>query len=435
MSQNWLTRLLAFHDIDQQSASEFVISSPYYKNGRWDLPVLDDTSSTLEEPLEEWDIVLGVDAQKPMNDRIQQRFMDILNDVIHHFSLGNSYRALATDATDDEKDDISHEYGSADPPRPVQVSTRPDLVLLGRDISPQPLDSYHGAMSVKEERHRLYQGSVAVGKVGKVQRQLDSNDDELYDSNETFTKVATCARYALAPFCMISTECTVRECFRNQPGRHFVYAFYVSLNTFRLFGFDRYGAFRVKAFDIHENASLFVRIIQLISSPDINSLGFDSEVQWEGASQRINVTEDGKTVEYEVENAFVEHPAMYGTGATYWFARESGTENRVLIKDKWCRRIYSSREVTEGDLIATVSDNDLPGVARLLSVDERSRTIKSLRQSIGISSHEFRSPVFTRVVLQRHGRTIRHFESGRQLLYAFRDAIHGVHHFYPLILL
>jgi len=131
-------------------------------------------------------------------------------------------------------------------------------------------------------------------------------------------------------------------------------------------------------------------------------------------------------VGYEVEDAFVEDPFMYGTAATYWFAREPGTGQDVLVKDKWSGKLYANREVVEADIRGAVVENDLPGVARLVSADETSRTIASLRQNLGIGHYKGQRLVFTRVVLEREGQTIRHFESGLQLLCALRDAIQSM---------
>ena len=57
--------------------------------------------------------------------------MDILNDILHYFSLAESRRALATEPTTDERDDTLLEYDDDfDTP---EYSTRPDLIILGHD--------------------------------------------------------------------------------------------------------------------------------------------------------------------------------------------------------------------------------------------------------------------------------------------------------------
>ena len=128
-----------------------------------------------------------LDRLKKFNDRVQHRFMDIFNDIIHHFGFLDARRALATEATSDERDDIYVNYakGYRDP----EYSTRPDLVILGQDPQqlPRSLESYSAFMSVDEgQRRELYRGCVAVGKVERCQRRGDID--------RKIEKIGTCAR-------------------------------------------------------------------------------------------------------------------------------------------------------------------------------------------------------------------------------------------------
>ena len=102
----------------------------------------DDDGQGLEDPCE------------GDNNRLQQRFMDIFNDVLLYFGLNNARKAMATQPMDDEKDDIFYRYDYRDWARgPPRFSTRPDLVVLGEDSRqlPRPLSSYHRGMSVSQE--------------------------------------------------------------------------------------------------------------------------------------------------------------------------------------------------------------------------------------------------------------------------------------------
>jgi len=128
-----------------------------------------------------------MDVWKKFNDRVQHRFMDIFGDIIHYFGFGDARRALATEATNDERDDIFLNYDNAwhDP----EFSTRPDLVILGHDSKqlPRPLDFYDASMSRDEEQRReLYRGCVAVGKVERSQRRGQCD--------RKLEKAANCAR-------------------------------------------------------------------------------------------------------------------------------------------------------------------------------------------------------------------------------------------------
>lgn len=128
-----------------------------------------------------------IDVWKKFNDRVQHRFMDIFNDIIHYFGFGDTRRALATEGTKDESDDIDLDYN--DPWHAPDYSTRPDLIILGQDSKqlPRSLELYGPSMSIdEEERGELYRGCIAVGKVERRQRR-GKTDRKL-------EKAAYCAR-------------------------------------------------------------------------------------------------------------------------------------------------------------------------------------------------------------------------------------------------
>ena len=118
-----------------------------------------------------------------MDSCIQHRFMDIFNDVFDFFGLGKMRKALATQSTDDERDDNYFDYNKLYLDTP-HFSTRPDLVMLGQDarLLPRAVDTYTRSMSVD-----LYRGCVAIGKVQRFIRW--GGIDVMVE------KVATCARY------------------------------------------------------------------------------------------------------------------------------------------------------------------------------------------------------------------------------------------------
>jgi len=124
-----------------------------------------------------------------MDSQLQQRFMDIFNDILHHFGLEKRRKVLATQAlTDNEDLEYFCEYdrfGTA------YYSKRPDLVFLGQDHSllPRPMDTYTRSMSNDEaQRRELYRGCVVLGNVQQY-RNLDLRGDVKLE------KVGTCARW------------------------------------------------------------------------------------------------------------------------------------------------------------------------------------------------------------------------------------------------
>ena len=160
----------------------------FYHRRHWDLP-----HERYEDP-DPWELHVPdgeeeypPDDFKTWNDQINHRFTDIVNDIMHYFGFGKSRKALSTESTKDERDDIHYEYDDSGS-RQLNYSTRPDLAILGEDDKQllRPLESYNGAMSVNEQgRNSLYRGCVAFGKVERVQRK---------ELDRTLEKVATCAR-------------------------------------------------------------------------------------------------------------------------------------------------------------------------------------------------------------------------------------------------
>jgi len=178
---SWLASLFTRHGIEEELSSMYLNQSTYYKRNRWDLPHYNDGEDHVRG--DEGD----VDGWKKLNDRIQHRFMDIFNDIIHYFGFGDSRRALATEGTRDERDDIYYNYNKCY--TRSEFSTRPDLIILGQDAKqlPRSLGSYGASMSIGEEQRReLYRGCAAVGKVERFQLRGETD--------RKLEKVATCAR-------------------------------------------------------------------------------------------------------------------------------------------------------------------------------------------------------------------------------------------------
>jgi len=204
---DWLAHLFSSREGGIKSAAGtettngYLSQSCYYNGDKWDIPQgLEADADAIcldEESDEESDEDLDVDGDelrqkdpwKSANECLQQRFMDIFNDIFYYFGLGKARKALATESTDDEYDDVHYRYEKVCSRAP-HFSTRMDIAILGEDTRqlPRPLDSYSRGMSVdKEERRELYRGCVAVAKVQKVSR--GSGSDRMLE------KVATAAEY------------------------------------------------------------------------------------------------------------------------------------------------------------------------------------------------------------------------------------------------
>ena len=215
-----------------------------------------------------------------------------------------------------------------------------------------------------------------------------------------------------------------RECFEQQPGRRFVYGFSVTVDEFQLFYFDRSGAVEIETIDIHQDAVIFVQLVRFLAHPNLSTLGFDPRVYWDGDQRHIDILSGDCVIKYDIDNLMFQHRAIFGSGTICWVARETGTKTQVVIKDKWRGEEFGP----EADLLTAAEAAGTPGIACLLVIDEafvggQCLTTSSLRESQYLDVTEHKNRVFSRVVLELYGPSIRNFKSGLQLLQAFRDSI------------
>ena len=206
----------------------------------------------------------------------------------------------------------------------------------------------------------------------------------------------------------------------------------MTVDGFQLFYFDRSGVVLTERIDIHQDAITLVHIICFLANPELSTLGFDPNVYWEGRQRRMDILSDNRVTKYEVDRVMSQHPAMFGTATTCWVAREVGTKDQVVIKDEWRGEEFSS----EAYLLTVAEEAGAPGLARLLAVDENfatqgGLTTSSLRECQGLDRTEHTKRVFSRIVMELYGPSVRHFKSGLQLLQAFRDSIESENFLLP----
>lgn len=75
------------------------------------------------------------------SERLQERFVDIFNDVSSYFGLAISRSALATESSNDEEDDIFYEYDASRSENPPRFSTRPDFFCSEKTSANCPVHS------------------------------------------------------------------------------------------------------------------------------------------------------------------------------------------------------------------------------------------------------------------------------------------------------
>lgn len=208
----------------------------------------------------------------------------------------------------------------------------------------------------------------------------------------------------------------------------------MTVEVFQLFYFDRSGAACTRRIDIHQDAVTFVQLVQFLSNPDLSTLGFDPNVYWDDDQRYMDILSGERVIKYSVESILFQHPAIFGSNTTCWVARETGTKARVVIKDKWRGEGCDS----EADLLVTAREAAIPGVTCLLAVDETCAaegvlTTPLLRQSQCLNTAADKNYVFSRIVVQLCGPSIRHFRSGLHMLQTFRDSIQCMFFFHSLL--
>ncbi|PPQ94988.1 hypothetical protein CVT25_003740 [Psilocybe cyanescens] len=125
---------------------------------------------------------------------------------------------------------------------------------------------------------------------------------------------------------------------------------------------------------------------------------------------------------YDVTNMRFVRRTVTGRGTVCWDAVDAETGQAVLIKDSW----RYSRRIAEWKLLMQTKDMD--GVGQMIAFEDRSQSsIVHFRHFIcyGFPRSYSHNRIFSRIVLQAYGQSIRHFDSKLHLLYAFRDAVAG----------
>lgn len=226
-----------------------------------------------------------------------------------------------------------------------------------------------------------------------------------------------------------------RQCFIYQPFRRYVPVILIAGSNMHLHIYDRSGVLRSSAIDIHEDPATFVRIILGVSTvgSDTRYSPFDPRVRWKLNHEYPTIT---------VKNNALKHNVKYKITGTKFFCKAirgrathcvnaqaeiDGKVVAVLIKDAW----RSCDRAAEWELFKKIQGLD--GVGQILAYDENENKTNTFRRHILATfcdeddSEQPSERIFSRLVLQPYGRSIRHFNSKLQLLEAFYDAVAGMY--------
>lgn len=213
-----------------------------------------------------------------------------------------------------------------------------------------------------------------------------------------------------------------------QPSRRFVYGFSLSRETFQLFLFDRSGPVQSSRVNIHRDAKVFVGVVRLLSDPDLSTLGFDPAIFWDKNERYVEVNfkveECLKVMKFKIEHILFRARGLYGRGTVCWIVRDLKSGNRVVMKDSW--RSKNCKE--EVDILSSLKPGEHPEIGRLeiLLVDdsfaEQPLSTASIRADQCVTAGIHNNRVFSRILLELRP-SIRHFQTGLQLLQGLRDAV------------
>ena len=195
---------------------------------------------------------------------------------------------------------------------------------------------------------------------------------------------------------------------------------------FRLAHQDRSGIYVTPLFDIHKDASLFVQFIVGLMSPNEETLGLDTSVQWtidEASGKKVSGTitleeagdqagtSTAKTHDLDMDEAPFVRPGIRGRGTVIWHAIHLATNHAVLIKDSW----RTEGRTSEAEHLRTA--RGIPGIVETVAYQDNCAKTSEYRPE-PFEAEDFANRVKLRIVLKGYGRSIWHFKTRFGLLCA-----------------
>ncbi|TEB28385.1 hypothetical protein FA13DRAFT_806784 [Coprinellus micaceus] len=217
-------------------------------------------------------------------------------------------------------------------------------------------------------------------------------------------------------------EVHARRIFQVQPNRSYVRSLVITEKHARLVHFDCSGSQVTPLIDIHQHPETLVRLVAGLASADERLLGLDDSVQWtilNGKKAQGHVTTTSPTSETKtypiVEQIPIPRYSICSRGTTCWRVRDPATMEEYVIKDSWREDDLPA----EHELLEKVKG--IPGVVFMASCEVDRGETKGFRCASTLRQYQNRKA--SRVLLHAYGKSVEHFSSVLQVLYAFRDAI------------
>jgi hypothetical protein len=185
--------------------------------------------------------------------------------------------------------------------------------------------------------------------------------------------------------------------------------------------------------DIHKlkYAEVFVRLVLgLCSVKEESDIGLDDSVEWKVVNGRkfsgTLKTRDENDVEIIYPLADVKPTVLSyeicGRGITSWRVVDPTSSEILLVRDMW----RSKSRLPEDFYLEKAKGKS--GIVQMISFEYNREETAQFR-NYGNSPHPLfpvhRNRIATRIVLDSHGKSIKHFKSPKELLMALRDAIAG----------
>jgi Fungal protein kinase len=226
-----------------------------------------------------------------------------------------------------------------------------------------------------------------------------------------------------------------------QTRRGFAYGLILTESTCSVYMFDHSGAVTSQPFNYHLCPAQFCAVLFGLGSDQGERLGFDRSIFADEKGILVRTQVDSgedlpKEVHYVITKVLFRFSSLIGRGTVCWLTeRVDEPHSQFVIKDAWIPREELSGRESEGSLLRHAQAKGvIAGVGQLEHFEEvrRSHDPKDLDTIMRNRQVDKPAPqdltlerVHTRIVLRTFGETLDQFETRKDLLLAFHDAVLG----------
>ncbi|PPR00105.1 hypothetical protein CVT24_008963 [Panaeolus cyanescens] len=213
-----------------------------------------------------------------------------------------------------------------------------------------------------------------------------------------------------------------RQTLSQQPTRSFMYNVLITERRVRLFLFDRVGAQLSNWIDYHQSPESLIRIICLISSSNLESLGIDTTVTFHHKKIHFSLDHANNPITVSANPIpWIRPNGLRGRATTCWWVTGSDGKS-YLLKQQFVRE-GRTREDEIFDRIQQLENVDLS----VLGMCSHAQTYGTVSEARGmcVVPQTFHDRRLYRILLQEHGEPIHKIEgkSSLDVIVALRDAI------------